>query len=166
MLAAAIMAVQVPSAFETGANGFAFGFLLSQMAVILLYLRTLFERATPKNLITFYVVGLLMAGACWVLSLFFSSPHKFWFWAAGMLIYSAIPWVGRKLLSKFPLHPVYIPQRIGSFSIMIIGQIIASVVFGLESANWQMGSVHQSHGIYSSHYYLGAIFSFYPNSRL
>lgn len=59
-----------------------------------------------------------------------------------MGIYLATPWIGRKrILSHMPLHPVYIPERFGAFTIIILGQTIASVVFGLESAHWRLSSV-------------------------
>lgn len=142
MFAGAIMAIQIPTALEDGANGFAIGFLISQISVILLYLRTIHDKATPKYLKHLYFTGFGLGGICWIISLFFPPPLKFIFWTLGMAIYLSTPWLGRnRILSKAPLHTIYIPERFGSFTIIILGQIITSVVFGLGSAHWHPASV-------------------------
>jgi low temperature requirement protein LtrA len=88
------------------------------------------------------MIGFGIGGICWIISLSFFPPIKFILWILGMSVYLSVPWIGRKrILSKAPLHTSYIPERFGSFTIIILGQIIASVVFGLESASWQLASV-------------------------
>ena len=142
MFAGIIMAIQVPVALEKGAMGFSTGFVIGQMAILLLYLRTIHGNVAHKNITLFYLTGFGLGTLCWILSLFFESPVKFAFWVSGMLIYLSIPWIGKKrILSKAPLHGIYIPERFGAFTIIILGQIIASVVFGLESANWNYYSI-------------------------
>ncbi len=142
MFAGAIMAIQIPTALENGATGFSIGFLISQVSVLLLYSRTLFEKSAPKKITHFYMIGFGLGGVCWVISLFFPAPVKFIFWALGMSIYLLTPWVGRKrILSQAPLDTLYIPERFGAFTIIILGQIITSVVSGLEIAHWVPSSV-------------------------
>lgn len=104
MFAGAIMAIQIPTALEDGANGFAVGFLISQISVLLLYSRTFSDSASPKYMTHFYFTGFGLGGICWVISLFYDPPLKFIFWALGMSIYLLTPWLGRKgVLSKAPL---------------------------------------------------------------
>jgi low temperature requirement protein LtrA len=132
MFAGMIMAIQIPNALEKGTFGFAVGFLIGQIALLALYLRVDYEHSLPNKIARFYIVGFGLAGMCWLISLFFNSPIKFILWILGMIIYLIIPWIGRKgILSKAPLDTVYIPERFGAFTIIILGQIIASVVFGL-----------------------------------
>ena len=140
MFCGAVMAIQIPTALETGTNGFAIGFLISQICLLILYSRTFFDKATPRNML-YLIIGFGLASLCWLLSLFFSTG-KFWLWTLGMSIYLITPWMGRKhILSKVPLNPIYIPERFGAFVIIILGQLIASVVFGLEFAHWHLTSV-------------------------
>jgi low temperature requirement protein LtrA len=141
MFCGAVMAVQIPSALEAGSNGFAIGFLISQFCLLILYSRTFLDKTTPRNMLYLYIIGFGLASLCWLLSLFFST-EKFWLWTLGMSIYLITPWVGRKhILSKVPLNPIYIPERFCAFVIIILGQLIASVVFGLEFAHWHLTSV-------------------------
>ncbi len=137
MFAGVIMAIQIPTALEEGANVFAIGFIISQIALILLYTRAFFDKSTPKSITLFYLSCFSIAITCWIISLFFPPLIKFSLWALGMSIYLIMPWIGRKrILSKAPLDTVYVPERFGAFTIIILGQTIAAVVFGLESASW------------------------------
>jgi low temperature requirement protein LtrA len=137
MFAGIIMAIEIPVALEKGATGFSVGFLIGQSVVILLYARTIYDNLTPQNITKLYLLGFGMGGMCWLISLLFDSPIKFILWCVGMCIYIITPWIGKKrILSQAPLDTVYIPERFGAFTIIILGQIIASVVFGLASTNW------------------------------
>jgi low temperature requirement protein LtrA len=141
MFAGIVMAIQIPTALEKGATGFAVGFLIAQISLLLLYSRTIYGKLTPKNVTMLYVIGFGLGGICWIISLFFNPPIKLILWALGMCVYLITPWIGKKrILSKVPLDTIYIPERFGSFTVIILGQIIASVVFGLESAHWYPSS--------------------------
>ncbi|MGB6977117.1 MAG: low temperature requirement protein A, partial [Gammaproteobacteria bacterium] len=145
MFAAAIMAIQIRFALEQGANGFAIGFLIAQISILLLYSRTVYDNLTPKKLTSFYMIGFTLGGVFWVISLFFAPPIKFILWTLGMTIYLLIPWIGRnRILSQAPLDTVYIPERFGAFTVIILGQTVAAVVFGLESASWHLSSAIMS----------------------
>lgn len=142
MFAAAIMAIQIPFTLEQGGNGFAVGFLIAQASLLLLYFRTIYDKSTPKKLTLLYIIGFTLGGSFWTTSLFFPSPIKFTLWALGMLIYLLIPWIGKKrILSQAPLDTVYIPERFGAFTVIVLGQTIAAVVFGLGSTDWQFSSI-------------------------
>lgn len=145
MFAGVIMAIQIPSAFEKNDNGFAIGFLLAQLSILLLYSRTIYDELTPKKMTLLYMIGFGLGGFCWVISLFFEMPIKLILWALGMFIYLLIPWIGKKnILSKAPLDTIYIPERFGAFTVIILGQTIAAVVFGLEYTHWQVSSIIMS----------------------
>ncbi len=142
MFSGAVMAIHIPAALETGGTGFSIGFIISQISLLVLYLRPLYDKSAPKNMMHFYIGGFGLGTICWIVSLFLDPPNKFILWTLGMSIYLIFPWVGRKrVLSKAPLDTTYIPERFGSFTVIILGQLIASVVFGLKSASWHPGSV-------------------------
>lgn len=142
MFAGIIMAIQIPKAFEQGATGFSIGFIIGQLALLLLYARTFDRKSTSNNLTWFYLMGFGLGTVVWIMSLFFVPPVQFIFWLMGMCIYVIVPWIGRrKILSQAPLNTIYIPERFGSFTVIILGQVIASVVFGLEYAHWNPYSI-------------------------
>lgn len=141
MFAGVIMAIQIPVALERGATGFSIGFLISQISLLLLYARVHFDKSGPNKITSFYIIGFGLATISWIMSLFVDLPIKFIFWLLGMSIYLVIPWIGRKrILSKAPLDTIYIPERFGAFTIIILGQTVASVVYGLKFASWNYSS--------------------------
>ena len=141
MFAGAIMAIQIPTALEDGANGFAVGFLISQISVLFTLLKNVFRQCFSKIHDSFLFHWIWTGRNLLGHFIIFLPAVKFIFWALGMSVYLLTPWMGRKrVLSKVPLHTMYIPERFGSFTIIILGQIIASVVFGLESASWHPSS--------------------------
>jgi low temperature requirement protein LtrA len=141
MFAGVIMAIQIPVALEGGSLGFTIGFLLAHLSLRLLYCRAIPESSTQKNLLILYMCGFGLGDISWIVSLFFSPPTKFILWALGMFFYLATPLIGKKrILSKVPLNTVYIPERFGLFTIIVMGQTIASVVFGLGYAHWSFDS--------------------------
>lgn len=142
MFAGAIMAIQIPDALEDGGTGFSIGFILSQITLLFLYSRPHHEMASAHKLTHFYLTGFGLGVLCWIVSLLFDPPEQFYFWILGMFIYLAVPWIGKKhILSKAPLDTIYIPERLGAFTVIILGQIVTSVVLGLESASWHFTSV-------------------------
>lgn len=142
MFAGIIMAIQIPVALESGALGFSIGFLIAECSLLLLYARVFFDDSTPKNMAWLYLLGYGSGAFLWIVSLFFAVPTKFIFWFFGMLIYLAIPWLGRRrILSRVPLDTVYIPERFGLFTIIVVGQTIASVVVGLKLAHWNFYAI-------------------------
>ena len=142
MFAAAIMTIQIPTALEGGGNGFAIGFILARVIILLLYLRAIADVNTPRSLIWLYLIGFSLGGSFWVLSFFIDSPYKIILWIVGLCIDFSIPWVGRKrILSKVPLDPDFIPERFGSFTVIILGQAIVAVILGLTYAHWHLVSV-------------------------
>ncbi len=140
MFAGIIMSIQIPKALESGTFGYAIGFIIGQASIMLLYLKARAQHT--KAITSFYLIGFGSALMCWVISLFFSTSLEYIFWTIGMCIYLIIPWIGRKtILEQAPLDPIYIPERFGAFTIIILGQLIASVVFGLEYAQWNYSSI-------------------------
>src|SRR3984957_12889341 len=55
MFSGAIMAVHVPKALETGETGFTIGFILSQISLLILYFRTLFDKTLSKSITHLYL---------------------------------------------------------------------------------------------------------------
>lgn len=142
MFAGAIMATQISLALDKNANGYAIGFVIAQLGILLLYARVIYDPQIPKSVLELYLIGFGIGAILWIISLFVATPYKFMLWVSGMVVYMITPWIGRKkILAQLPLHPVYIPERFGAFTIIILGQMITAVVFGLESAEWNADSI-------------------------
>jgi low temperature requirement protein LtrA len=78
-----------------------------------------------------YVRGFGIAAALWVISICVPLPWRFWFWGAAMVIDFAAPLTAGQLHVRFPPHLSHLPERFGLFTIIVIGEAVASVVFGI-----------------------------------
>lgn len=139
MFAAAIMTVQIPYALGKTANGFAVGFIIARICLLLLYLRVLVIPRV-KQMTLLYLIGFGLGVSCWCISLFIEPPFKFYLWALGICIDFLTPWLGkRRILSKLPVDTRHIPERFGLFTIIVLGECVAAVVLGLTHSNlhWQ-----------------------------
>jgi len=137
MFAAAIMAMQIPTAFKTGSSGFAAGYVLARLCLLMLYIRARRHVPEAREMTTLYLSGFGLGALCWLVSLLFPSPQRFILWAAGIGIDFIIPWLGRKtILQKAPLDTSHFPERFGLFTIIVLGETILAVVSGLSDKVW------------------------------
>lgn len=145
MFSAVIMTVQTAQAFEEKANGFAAGFILANLLLILVYFRVLYYNPQIKSMAFLYLIGFGLGLLIWIVSLFIDPPAKFWFWGLGMIINLLTPWVGKKrILSKLPLDSSHIPERFGLFTIIVLGECVAAVIMGLTDIQWNWRSLLMS----------------------
>jgi low temperature requirement protein LtrA len=142
MFAAAIMAMQIPTAFKTGSIGFAAGYVLARLCLLMLYIRARRHVPEAREMTTLYLSGFGLGALCWLVSLLFPSPERFILWAAGIGIDFIIPWLGRKtILQKAPLDTSHFPERFGLFTIIVLGETILAVVSGLSDKVWRWPSI-------------------------
>ena len=142
MFAAAIMAMQIPTAFKNGSMGFAAGYVLARLCLLMLYIRARRHVPEAREMTTLYLSGFGLGALCWLVSLLFPSPQRFILWAAGIGIDFIIPWLGRKtILQKAPLDTSHFPERFGLFTIIVLGETILAVVSGLSDKVWRWPSI-------------------------
>lgn len=142
MFAAAIMAMQIPTAFKTGSSGFAAGYVLARLCLLMLYIRARRHVPEAREMTTLYLSGFGLGALCWLVSLLFPSPQRFILWAAGIGIDFIIPWLGRKtILQKAALDTSHFPERFGLFTIIVLGETILAVVSGLSDKVWRWPSI-------------------------
>jgi low temperature requirement protein LtrA len=142
MFAAAIMAMQIPTAFKNGSMGFAAGYVLARLCLLMLYIRARRHVPEAREMTTLYLSGFGLGALSWFISLLVPPPERFILWGIGIGIDFIIPWLGRKtILQKAPLDTSHFPERFGLFTIIILGETILAVVSGLSDAVWRWPSI-------------------------
>ena len=63
----------------------------------------------------------------------FPAPVRFWLWAAALLIDLGTPWLAVQHTHKCPPDAEHLPERFGLFTIILLGESVASVMHGMES---------------------------------
>ena len=139
MLAAAGMAVQIPTALEGGSAGFAAAYAGARAVLLLLYLGARFTLPEARGVTTLYLLGFGLGAGLWAVSILVPPPERFVLWALGLVVDFAIPWIGRLrgVLRKFPLDTSHLPERFGLFTIIVLGETILGVVTGVSEVDWR-----------------------------
>ena len=143
MVGAAALAVNVSDALENDSAGFALSYAAIRIILVLEYVRTgiskSFSSATP--LIRRYTIGFLCAAIVWIISAFIPPPFRFALWGIGLAIDFATPITARRLQSQFAPHISHLPERMGLFTIIVLGESVLEVVAGVSTTEFDIYSM-------------------------
>ena len=142
MGAAAFMAVNVPDGLGKNSAGFAISYAAIRTILVIEYLRTGRHVPSTRPLVTRYTIGFSIAAGLWFVSAFVPPPFRFVFWIIGLIIDISTPTVFMFRLSvRFSPDIFHLPERFGSFTIIVLGISILGVVDGISSHNWTVESI-------------------------
>jgi low temperature requirement protein LtrA len=144
MVGAAALAVNVSDGLGNGSAGFALSYASIRIILVLEYVRTgrskSFSSAIP--LIRRYTRGFLCAAILWIISAFIPPPFRFILWGIGLAIDFATPITAGKLQSQFfAPHISHLPERMGLFTIIVLGESVLEVVAGVSGTKFDIYSM-------------------------
>lgn len=131
MTAVASMAVHVPNALESTSTGFALSYASVRFLLVAEHVRAGWRIPAIRPLTNRYVCGFGAAATLWALSVLVPLPWRFWLWGMAMMVDFAAPLTAGQLHVRFPPHLSHLPERFGLFTIIVIGEAVVSVVFGI-----------------------------------
>src|SRR4051794_22491019 len=133
---AAVMAANAKEALDSRSSaGFGAAYAGIRIVLVVQYLRA---RRVPdtRGLTTRYAIGFGVAAALWIVSAFLEAPARYWVWALALAVDFATPWLAVKHSMRFPPDGAHFPERFGLFTIILLGEFIASVMRGIESQEY------------------------------
>jgi low temperature requirement protein LtrA len=137
----ATMAVNVHHGLGDSSVGFALSYAASQVILIIQYLfaGTYIREARP--LCNWFAIGFGISVFLWIVSVFVPIPWRFALWALGILVDLATPLVGKEIIAKLPFNISHVPERLGLFTIIVLGESAVGVVSGVAEQEWQTWSL-------------------------
>ncbi|MFL6486770.1 MAG: low temperature requirement protein A [Nitrososphaera sp.] len=143
MVGAAAMAVNVSDGLGNDSAGFALSYAAVRIILVVEYIRAgknkSFSSATP--LIRRYSRGFLCAAIVWIISVFIPLPFRFVLWGIGLAIDFAMPITAGRLQSQFAPHISHLPERMGLFTIIVLGESVQGVVAGVSNMEFDIYSM-------------------------
>jgi low temperature requirement protein LtrA len=139
MLAVAVMAAYVADVPGSGSAGFAVGFAVNTLLLVILWFRTGIHDASHRSASIPYSFAYLIAAALFAISAVVPEPARYWLWAAGL----AIEIVGQLVAFRRWTPPESqegdaviattpsLIERIGLFVIIVLGEVIVGAVDGM-----------------------------------
>jgi len=130
---AAVMAANANDALDSRFSaGFGAAYGVMRIILAIQYGRAAWLRPTRK-LARCYAAGLGTAAVLWVASSLLAPPARYWVWGVALAIDFATPWLAASHRLRFPPHPEHYPERLGLFTIILMGEFVIAVMKGIES---------------------------------
>jgi low temperature requirement protein LtrA len=140
MIAIAVLAVNVHHGLGDTSTGFALSYVTVRGILIIQYLVAGYHVAEARGLTNWYATGFGLAAAMWLVSVFVPAPWRFGLWGLGLIIDFATPFTAGKLVARVPPSFSHIPERIGLFTIIVLGEAVIAVVRGVAQLEWGVSS--------------------------
>ena len=128
--AVVVVAYGAGDAFGAKAMAFALGMGALKLLLMLAYLR---ERARPgaRGLVKAYGSIYAVQALLWAVSAALAGPAQWALWCAVLLLDMASPALVARHTHGYPPHPEHLPERFGLFTIIVMGEGVASALHAL-----------------------------------
>lgn len=135
MLAIAGIALNTSLAFtsRSASRVLAASYAAVRLILLALYARAYRHEPRARPLCGSYLIGFSIGAACWLASVFVDPPLRYELWAAGLAVELATPLLSVSAIKRVPYHASHIPERLGSFTIVVLGETVALTVTGVTS---------------------------------
>jgi len=140
--ATAFMAVSVRDGLGEDSRWFALSYAIMRVILVIEYVRTRRHVPEARELTTRYSIGYSIAAGIWFVSVFVPLPFRLFLWVLGMAIDIGTPLLfPRRLSLQFAPNVHHLPERLGFFTIIVLGISILGIVNGIAAHNWNLPSI-------------------------
>ncbi len=141
MAIAASLAANIHHGLDSSSVGFAFSYIAFRGVLICQYIHAGYHVPQARPLTNWYAVGFMISILFWLASVFIPLPWRFVFWGLGLMIDFATPLTAGKRVRQVPPNMAHTTERIGLFTIIVLGESIVAVVGGVSGIDWTPNSI-------------------------
>jgi len=140
--ACAFMAVNIPDGFGKNSVWFALSYAAMRILLVVEYVHARKHVPSARKLINRYSLGFSVSAGIWFASIFVPPPLRFILWLVGLAVDISTPLLlTRQISNQFAPHEQHLPERFGSFTIIVLGIAILGVVNGIATHQWTLPSM-------------------------
>ncbi len=140
MMIVAALAVNVHHGLSTSSTNFALSYVAVRCILIFQFIFAGYYIKEARPLTNWYAVGFSVSALLWLISIFVPIPWRFVLWGAGLILDFLIPLGTGHLATKIPPDISHVPERLGLFTIIVLGESIVAVVRGVAEQEWNFSS--------------------------
>ncbi|WP_036478250.1 low temperature requirement protein A [Myxosarcina sp. GI1] len=141
MAIVAAMAANVYRGLDSSSIAFAFSYIAFRVVLICQYLHAGYHIPKARPLTSWYAIGFSSSVVLWLISTIVPIPWRFVFWGIGLIIDFATPFTAGKRVKKVPPSLSHTTERIGLFTLIVLGESIVAVVGSVSQQEWSMVSI-------------------------
>ena len=138
MFAVAALASVIPDAAGGDTAPFAIAYVAVRAFVIVLNARAWLHLPAARPLLNVYIPAFTVAAALMLASTAAEPPLRYWIWALALAIDLGTPLASRQRIALVPIHASHIPERVGLFTIIVLGETVLAVVLGTGGVDWNL----------------------------
>ena len=140
MFSVGALASVIPDAAAGETASFAVAYASVRAFVVALNARAWLHLPAARPLLNVYVPAFSFAAALMLVSVAVPAPARYGIWAVALTIDVGTPLTVRRRIEAVPIHTSHIPERIGLFTIIVLGETVVAVVLGTSSVDWNLES--------------------------
>jgi low temperature requirement protein LtrA len=111
------------------------GYLIVRGCLLMMYLRIFTADRSSRDLVAAYLIGFGTSWLLWAASLAIPAPLRPALWITALAIELLTPWLGRARFARHPVHRTHLPERIGQFSIILLGATLTNLRDAVHAAH-------------------------------
>ncbi len=131
MMILVVMAVNAHHGLDTSSVGFALAYVAFRLVLIGQYAAVGWFNPELRGMIRHFCTGFSLSALLWGASIFVPAPWRFVLWAIGLAIDFLTPLFGGRFIAQFPPDMTHIPERMGLFTIIVLGESLFAAIAGL-----------------------------------
>jgi low temperature requirement protein LtrA len=141
MMILVVMAVNAHHGLDQSSVGFALCYAAFRTILLLQYWVAGWFNPPTRLMIRHFQTGFGLSVLLWVVSVWVPAPWRFGLWGLGLAIDFLTPLMGRRYLAQFPPNMTHVPERLGLFTMIMLGESLFAVVTGLsKQEDWTLGA--------------------------
>ena len=141
MAIAASIAANIHHGLSSSSVGFALSYIAFRGVLICQYIHAGYHVKEARPLTTWFAIGFSISLLFWLASVFVPIPWRFVLWGLGLLIDFGTPLTAGKRVVKVPPDMAHTTERIGLFTIIVLGESIVAVVGGVSEIDWTPNAI-------------------------
>lgn len=133
----AVMAANAKATLSSAdAAGFGAAYGLMRLILMLQYLRAR-RLHSPQRHMTAQIASLAASALLWLVAALSPLEVRFVLWGAAVTLDAVGPWLRRGHFASLPPDSAHLPERFGLFTIILLGEFVASIMRGMEAqSSW------------------------------
>lgn len=141
MAIAASMAANIHHGLSSSSVNFALSYMAFRVVLVCQYLHAGYHVPGARYLTNWYAAGFAASIVFWWGSIFVPLPWRFVMWGMGLVIDFCTPLTAGARVAKVPPNMAHATERIGLFTIIVLGESIVAVVGGVSEIAWSPMSI-------------------------
>jgi low temperature requirement protein LtrA len=141
MAIAASLAANIHHGLDSSSVGFALSYIAFRGVLICQYIHAGYHVPQARPLTNWYAVGFTISIFFWLASVFIPLPWRYVLWGLGLMIDFATPLTAGTRVRQVPPNMAHTTERIGLFTIIVLGESIVAVVGGVSEIDWTPNSI-------------------------